>query len=144
MNITERIEQHLPHMNDGECWISTYSTDKKGYPRIAHNGRNARLTRLVYEAHFAEPIPSGMFVCHKCDNPSCVNPEHLFLGTNADNMADMVAKGRSNQIPTRALTDEDYAAISSSDEPTSVLAKKYHVSTGHIRRIRRTGSGRQP
>jgi transcriptional regulator of acetoin/glycerol metabolism len=54
--------------------------------------------------------PGGAFVCHRCDNPSCVRPDHLFLGTNAENMADCKSKGR-NHIPAKALSDEQRADI---------------------------------
>jgi hypothetical protein len=80
----------------GDCWIWTGACDSKGYGRIGAGGRGGRLVRphrVVYEAEHGA-IPEGMYVCHHCDNPPCVRPEHLFLGTNQDNQLDAVAKGR--------------------------------------------------
>lgn len=77
------------------CWIwkaATVGHMKYGATRrgLAH--------RLVYAAMVA-PIPAGMLVCHRCDNPRCVNPEHLFLATPLENMQDMIAKGRDRKAP---------------------------------------------
>lgn len=78
---------------NSQCWIWSLARDKDGYG-VAHVGRkNIRAHRVSYEA-FIEQIPEGMGVLHKCDNPPCCNPQHLFLGTNQDNMDDMVIKGR--------------------------------------------------
>lgn len=75
-----------------ECWIAKGSTSD-GYPRIQVNGKRWLMHRLVWTI-FRGEIPFGMLVLHTCDVRRCCNPCHLFLGTNADNMADMKAKGR--------------------------------------------------
>jgi len=78
----------------GSCWLWTGSKDKDGYGGFTdENRRNIRAHRASWIIHFG-PIPTGMNVCHKCDNPPCVRPDHLFLGTYQDNTIDMVNKGR--------------------------------------------------
>ena len=99
INVLERIERHMPEMRDGECWETTYrSHGRAGHILIRPNSeptRNVYIHRLVWEAHNAEPIPEGMIIMHTCDNPRCVNPEHLQLGTMSDNTRDMWSKGRA-------------------------------------------------
>lgn len=77
------------------CWEWTASVAGKGYGqfRIPGTRRNAYAHRLSYELNIG-PIPDGMMVCHRCDNPKCVNPEHLFLGDATVNLTDMAEKGR--------------------------------------------------
>jgi hypothetical protein len=88
------------------CWLWTGSRDANGYGRfrmIAEGlDKSEQAHRLAFRLYVNPEIPSGMCICHKCDNPSCVNPNHLFLGTHRDNTNDKVRKGRQCKGEKRA------------------------------------------
>jgi hypothetical protein len=87
------------------CWLWTAATDDWGYGVFGwFDGKNQKAHRIVF-AHLHGPIPAGMKVCHTCDTPSCVNPAHLFLGTDKDNQDDALRKGR------RASQRPDFASL---------------------------------
>jgi HNH endonuclease len=94
--LEERLALHSEPRIPGRCqlWLGAKTSD--GYGRLQWNGRTSRVTRLTWEIERG-PIPPGLHVLHHCDNPPCRNIEHLFLGTNLDNVADKVAKGRQDR-----------------------------------------------
>lgn len=92
--------KYIPEPNSG-CWLWTAGVGIGGYGRLwCGAGLTRYAHRFSYELAFG-PVPSGMFVCHRCDTPACVNPDHLFLGTHRDNMRDMQQKGRVQNAWTR-------------------------------------------
>ncbi len=84
-----------------KCWNWLGCKSPQGYGKTSVAGRAARAHRVSYELHKG-PIPEGMMVLHSCDNPSCVNPSHLSVGTAADNAADTVARGRQTRNEEQA------------------------------------------
>lgn len=122
------------------CWLWTGATTNGGYGVIQSGGRGkvVRAHRLSWELHNGSFDPN-LDVCHRCDNPPCVRPDHLFVGTARENAADMVAKGRAKGGPPRGsrhprakLTEELAVRIRSEYLPHVVglrlLAKRYGVS----------------
>lgn len=91
------FENRVDYAGGDECWEWKGTKNDRGYGQ--YNSRGAH--RVAWEINAARGVPDGMCVCHSCDNPGCVNPAHLWLGTQADNMADMASKGRS-AAPTGA------------------------------------------
>jgi len=93
------LKQHDVDPKTG-CWVWRGSTNTGGYGALVTRGKFMAAHRASYFT-FVSPIPPGLSVLHRCDNPPCINPDHLFLGTQKDNMADMVSKGR--RAPTAGV-----------------------------------------
>jgi hypothetical protein len=129
------------------CWLWTGAKTEFGHGVInGGRGKTIRTHRISWGLHFGE-IPEGLFVCHKCDVPACVNPDHLFLGTNADNMADCKAKGRYDRVKRPRGNKHGMTKVSDESIPliraeyatglTTLhkLGAKYGVSYAQIGRI---------
>ncbi len=131
-----------------DCWRWVGAHASGGYGSMlvsSYGGRiRLRLSMRVHRfawLHWIGPIPDGQHVCHACDVRDCVNPRHLFLGTNADNVADRVKKGRSavqrgESNPRSKLTDAAVREIRSVIGRTRELAAKYGVSREMVQRAR--------
>jgi hypothetical protein len=134
------IPEHCPEL--GPCWIWTGYLAKKGYGSISsgrsqgeHPFKPINVHRVSWLIHYAE-IPEGLSVLHHCDNPPCVRPDHLFLGTPHENTQDMMRKGRHIRAMAK-LTDEMALEILSIGRtiPASILAQRYNVIPRTIRNL---------
>lgn len=112
------------------CWLWVGAKNNAGYGNIKYEGKYLNAHRVSYILNKG-PIPEGYYVCHTCDNPSCVNPDHLFVGTPQDNDDDKVRKGRQTkgeEHPISKLTEEDVLKIRTMKGSHSEIARKFKVS----------------
>ena len=140
-NVAERFWQRIEKTETG-CWEYQGCRDKYNYANVALLKRRRQAHRYAYEL-VNGPIPKGQHVLHTCDNPPCVNPDHLWLGTHLENVQDMKAKGRDNFSTKRKLSDDQIRAIRREHRSnatkrktnTKELAAKYRVTIGCIAAI---------
>jgi len=138
-SVEERFWRYVTKGDGCWEWTGTISSNG-GYGWIKSGGIMVKAHRFAYRL-LVGPIPAGMFVCHHCDNPSCVRPDHLFLGTPADNSHDRDAKGRGvrgeRQHSARLTADQvrEIRELSPSI-PGTDLAKRYGVAKSSISAVR--------
>lgn len=141
MTIAEMLEaRSIPEPNSG-CTLWTGHTDVDGYGILKTGGRPQKAHRLAW-VEARGPIPDGLCVCHKCDIRACINPDHLWLGTQAENIKDRDNKGRhwvhrgADQYSAK-LTEDDVRAIRASNQNGVVLGERYGISHKTVSDIRR-------
>lgn len=125
----ERFLAKTKRAADG-CLLWTGSKNSGGYGLVRWDGKTRKASRVAYEIASGAPIPEGMLVCHKCDNPPCVDPDHLFLGTHTDNIRDAAKKGR-----LRNTIDSSQAHFHSGGPPRGEVAGGAKLSQEQAERI---------
>lgn len=127
--------KYMPEPMSG-CWLWLYAVDRDGYGVFNNNRKAHQESYRLYKG----TILKGLLVRHKCDQPSCVNPDHLILGTAQDNSDDMVKRNRQRKHenhPLAKLNSKQADEIRVSDKSTRILAKEYNISRHTISKIKR-------
>jgi hypothetical protein len=119
-----------------ECWpwmgsLGARKGTQQAYGRFKISGKTFVSSRIAY-ALSTGSYPEGMMVCHRCDNPTCVNPRHLFVGTAADNVNDMASKGRRGDRSSALLTEEQFYQILHDSRPRTQIAKDFGISRSYV------------
>lgn len=131
--LADRFWEKVQRTEDG-CWPWTGATYPFGYGAIGRGHMRVEAAhRVSWELHHG-PIPAGLKVLHRCDNPPCVNPEHLFLGTQADNMRDKQLKGRARK---RLTTAQVVDILARHTESHAALAREYGVTRQAVYWVRK-------
>lgn len=126
---------------DTGCWNWNGSICPNGYGRIGHKRKTLRAHRVSFEIYHHKIENNQMFVCHKCDNPRCVNPSHLFLGTCKDNVADMYSKGRNSvrlgsERKESILNEESVKRILLDNRTHKKIAEEFGVTRSCISSVK--------
>ncbi len=140
LSIDALFDRSIPEPNSG-CWLWLGATKHgpTGYGDISVNGKHKIVTRIVWELRNT-PIPEGLFICHRCDVPLCINPDHLFLGTAQENFDDMRIKKRHPRGECSGmakLTEKQVFLILSDRRRLTIIAREYGVSNVLISKIKR-------
>ena len=145
-SVSERFWEKVDIRSDDECWNWKASIRSDGYGQLNRGKRGLGMEsahRVSWTIHFGD-IPVGLHILHSCDNKLCVNPSHLFLGTNSDNVSDKVKKDRQmkgESVPTSKLNRKDIKEIRklyvpwSRDYSIASLAKQFNVSYAAIYKV---------
>lgn len=144
-SIAERLWSRVD--KKGECWVWLGHRGRAGYGYIGRGRKSegiALVHRVAYELEVG-PIPDGLFVCHRCDNPPCVRPDHLFVGTQQDNMRDALLKGRTRGASglrnwNARLTSEEVARVRQLDAAgmeRKKTARLFGITPQHVGAIAR-------
>lgn len=134
----EKFFSRVKKLSYSECWVWTGAISMQGYGLVTRDKKHTSSHRIAWELQYG-PIPDGMCVCHHCDNRKCCNPNHLFLGTNEDNMRDMYQKNRHAKYKERKLTNAQVGNIVRQHTVEKIsqreLASIYGVNRTTIARI---------
>jgi predicted XRE-type DNA-binding protein len=145
---TNRFWRKVDIKGEDSCWNWLAGADKDGYGFVTFHGITYKSTHIAYMITYGE-FENGLFVCHKCDNPSCVNPKHLFLGTGNDNVKDRHSKKRDaigSQVGTSKLNEEQVSEIMrlyfNKEMMVKDIAEKFGINRSTITKIAK-GTGWQ-
>lgn len=138
-SLLERFWAKVDKSDPSGCWLWLGARAGTGCYGVIWDGRQKRAHRIIWEI-LNGPIPVGLDLCHHCDNPHCVNPDHLFLGTRSDNNNDSVRKGRWNRPlgenhPKAKLTSIQVLEIREASCSQRKIAHYYGVSRAVIRQV---------
>lgn len=126
--------------NDNGCWIWSGSRNPDGYGNFHYKGNCLKAHRVAFQM-WVGTLTKGFVICHRCDVAACVNPDHLFQGTQSENNRDRATKGRSANLhgtnsPVSVLTDDIVKEIRNSPLKGTHLARKYNVSKSAIYHVK--------
>lgn len=139
-SLVDRFWRKVDRRGPDECWpwLAAVRRKDEGYGAFWLDGRHQPAQRVAYELTAGERVPAGMVVCHRCDNPPCCNPSHLFVGTPQDNDADRVAKLRhvfGSTVGTAKLDENAVLAIRrmrAGGATHQTIADRFGVSRAHV------------
>ena len=144
-NVRERFEDKVDKESDNPCWVWTGASNDQGYGRLQVGDRLAYAHRVSYQL-FVGDIPEGGQINHECHNEPCVNPDHLYAGTQSENVSDAINRGSFSQLNisgeshgvsklTEKQVNEIRALYETTDHTQYSLAEEYDVSRGTVQAI---------